>query len=88
MNHLQKRRLLLAFITLWLSIFMIGVYQMSKAHASAFYYNSNNLPPRTQQLCYNEFIGVEYNPMHERRCRGLWTSWTGEIKNSNSANQY
>lgn len=89
MNHLQKRRLLLAFIMLWFSIFIIWVYQMNRVNANWMEYAErivigvNYFPPRIQQLCSDAYIGVEYNPRIEKRCRVLWDSWTKEIITNN-----
>jgi len=68
-------------MTTKLLTFVILLCVTSTANAG-FYYNQNWLPPRTHQICNDAFIWVEYNPKLEKRCRGLWTAWTNEIKNT------
>ena len=42
--------------------------------------NESIVGPKVQQLCYDNFIGTEYNPKLETTCRRLWNDWTDEIK--------
>lgn len=37
---------------------------------------------RKEIICQKSFIGYEYNPRLEIRCRGLWTEWTRQILNN------
>lgn len=37
---------------------------------------------RKEVICQKSFIGYEYNPKLENRCRALWTEWTRQILNN------
>lgn len=85
MNYHKKRLIVTAIMVL--VALLLGCYGIEKLSAKPFYYNQGWLPPRTHQVCNDAFIGYEYQPRLEKRCRVLWNAWTGEINNSNSANQ-
>lgn len=77
-NYRQKKLNLIAFLALWISIFIIGVYQMSKpidTSASPYY-----------RVCYNTHVGSEYNPRLEKRCRATWDMLTKRILDKRTYN--
>lgn len=70
----------IAFFVLYFVLFVMTIAHFAKpSNASA----ANYYPPRVQQLCYNNFIGTDWNKSmkYEKRCRVLWTAWTEQIKN-------
>lgn len=46
-----------------------------QAHAEHPY----NAPPSRVNYCYAWFIGYEYSPRKERKCRDLWGQFTRKI---------
>lgn len=81
----KEAKFFIVFVLLWIvaTISIVILYCNNKAEAK-FYYNQNFLPPRIHQLCSDNFIGTDWDKAmkYEKRCRGLWTEWTNEIKSA------
>ena len=73
---MTTKDMILGLILALFFVFLLGKLPTTNA--------SNYYPPRVQQLCYNNFIGTDWNKSmkYANRCRWLWTEWTNEIKSS------
>lgn len=81
MTYRQKKLISIAILAM---VVVFSAVEIKVAvGASKFYYNQNFLPPRIHQLCNDNFIWAEYKVGLEKRCRGLWNSWTSEILTNN-----
>lgn len=51
-------------------VFLLGKLPITNA--------SNYYPPRIQQICWDNYYGVDWDiaKKQEKRCRVLWNSWT------------
>lgn len=84
---MSNKNMILGLLLAMFFVFLLG--KLPTTNASNYYPRGNEVtsgyyPPRIQQLCYDNFIGTDWNKSmkYEKRCRVLWTSWTNEIKNS------
>lgn len=80
---MSNKNMILGLLLAMFFVFLLGKLPTTNANDMVF---ERKLTAskywREIQLCYNNFIGKDWNKSmkYEKRCRVLWTAWTEEEK--------